>query len=195
MIQLLKISINTKKLHLRFEVTVVYTASGKNIAATLLKNSEAIIDSSLYWNRCNHEDEGMYLVGILNSDYLIDKIRSLQSTGLYGERHFHRHLLKPSIPKWNPNDPLHRSIVKLAKDIEKLAHQVQLDDSWKFQKSRQKIREKIQNTETWNQLNQKIQELIEKEEIIKKGGLEKQHIQKIEEKELEKERKILKPTN
>lgn len=176
---------------------VVYTASGSNIAATLLKNSKAIIDSSLYWNKCSHEDEGMYLVGILNSSYLIDKIRSLQSTGLYGERHFHKHLLKPPIPKWNPNDPLHKSIVKLAKEIEKLAHQVQLDDSWNFKKSRGKIREEIQNTEAWNQLNQKVEQLLTLDEkaSIKEGELHKKHIQRIGEKELEKERKVLKSTN
>ena len=156
---------------------VVYTASGKNIAATLLKDCKAIIDSKLYWAKVFSEDEGVYLIGILNSSYLINKIENLQSQGLYGPRDIHRHPLKPPIPKWDPNNQLHRSIVKLAKKIEKLAHEVQLDNSWNFKKSRKKIRKKIQNTGEWEQLNQKVRELIEKEELIRKSKFEKQRIQ------------------
>ena len=164
---------------------VVYTASGKNIAATLLKNSSSVIDSKLYWVTVVNEDEGLYLVAILNSNYLISEIKTFQSQGLYGPRDIHRLPLTLPIPKWNPNDPLHKSIVKLAKEIEKLAYQVQLDDSWHFTKSRKKIREKIQNTEAWSQLNQKIKQLLtsttEKASVTERKE-QKERIQKIRKK-------------
>lgn len=171
------------------KLRVVYKASGNNIVAILLKDRSAIIESSLYsWNDCCDENEGIYLTGALNSGYLIDKIRHLQSQGLYGPRHISRLPLKCPIPRWNSNEPLHQEIVHLAKNITNIVEEVRLDNSWGFQKARKEIREKIQSTKEQTQLNQKVKELIEKEEIIRRGKIEQEHAQRIQEKELKKEK-------
>ena len=150
---------------------VVYTTSGTHVAAVLLEDSEGIIDTKLYWFNISNRNEGLYLEGVLNSDYLMNKIENLQSQGQWGTRDIHRHLLKPPIPKYNPNQKLHKNIVNHSKKIRKIAHSVELDPSWYFIKSRKKIRDEIKNTgQTWNQLNQLVKFLLEENQSSQKAS-------------------------
>ena len=97
------------------KLRVVYAASGTYPAAVLLEDEKGIIDTSLYYAKVKTKEEGVYLEGILNSDPLIEKIRSLQAQGQWGARHFHRHLLKPYFPKYDSKEKLHKSIVSHTK--------------------------------------------------------------------------------
>jgi len=94
----------------------------------------------LYWTTVDSMGEGVFLEGILNSDYLIQKIRHLQAQGQWGARHFGRHLLKPPIPKYNSNNSLHQDIVSYTKTIREISQNVSLDPAWHFIKSRKKIK-------------------------------------------------------
>ena len=148
------------------DLRVVYTTSGTHVAAVLLENSKGIIDTSLYWTTVKSQDEGLYLEGILNSDSLIEKIRNLQAQGQWGARHFSRHLLKPYFPKYTPKDALHKDIVNHAKKIKLIAQNVELDSSGSCKKARQKIRKAIrQKGQVWKQINQMVEELLEKEKL------------------------------
>ena len=143
------------------KLRVVYTASGTNVAAGLLEDSTGVIDTKLYWTSVDSKNEAIYLEGILNSDCLIEKIRSLQSQGQWGARDIHRHLLKPPIPKYNPKELLHQDIVSQTQEIKIIAQKVELDPSCSFIKARQQIKQKIKNAETgWKSLNQNVETLL-----------------------------------
>ena len=147
------------------KLRLVYAASGTYPAAVLLENKRGIIDSSLYYAVVKTKQEGLYLEGILNSNSLMNRIQSLQAQGQWGARHISRHLLKPYFPQYDSKNPLHQKIVDCAQQIKKIVLSVPLDSSWKFQKSRQQIRKKIQEAERgtlWKQLNQLVNTLLEK---------------------------------
>ena len=144
------------------KLKVIYTAHGSNVATVLVEGSEGIIAFSLYYMNVSNKNEGLYLEGILNSDCLIEKIKSLQSQGQWGPRHIHRHLLKPPIPKYDPKEQLHKDIVNYTKKIKQIVQGIELDSSWYFTKSRKTIRGEIQNTgQVWNQFNQLVETLLE----------------------------------
>ena len=148
------------------DLRVVYTASGTHVAAVLLEDSKGIIDTSLYWTTVSDQNEGLYLESILNSDHLIDTISTLQAQGQWGARHFHRHLLKPYFPKYNPNDPLHEEIVSHAQKIKLIAQNTSLDSSLNFIKARQTIKKeikKINSGKIWQKLNSLVSQLLDKE--------------------------------
>ena len=150
---------------------VAYTASGTNVATVLLEDPKGVIDTSLYWTPVSSKNEGIYLEGILNSDHLIKVIRALQAQGQWGARHFSRHLLKPPFPKYNPKDPLHQDIVQHTKKIKLIAQNVKLDPAWRFIKARQKIKKAIKQTgHAWNQLNQMVESLLNREKTSQKAG-------------------------
>ena len=156
---------------------IVYTASGTNVAAVLLEDSEGIIDTKLYWTSVNSKNEGLYLEGILNSDCLIEKIRDLQSQGQWGARDIHRHLLKPPIPKYDPSNKDHKDIVNLTKEIRKIAYNVEIDSSKYFTSSRRKIREEIKNRNEWEQLNNLVSQLLDSSSE-EEAKIQKKRIQK-----------------
>ena len=159
------------------KLRLVYTTSGTHIAAVLLENYKAIIEVSLYWTTVDSMGEGVFLEGILNSDYLIQKIRHLQAQGQWGARHFGRHLLKPPIPKYSSKNPLHNDIASCSNKIRKIVQNIELDPSWYFTKSRKKIRDEIKNREEWQKLNNLVYKLLESpsEEEAK---IQKKRIQK-----------------
>ena len=144
------------------KLKVVYTASGTHAAAVLLEGA-GVIDTSLYYTEVGSKDEGLYLEGVLNSDSLIKRIRGLQSQGLWGARHIHRHLLKPYFPKYNSKEQLHKSIADYASQIKQTAMSVELDPNCNFIKARQKIREKIKKSPTWKKLNLLVNEILERD--------------------------------
>ncbi len=174
------------------KLRIVYTASGTYPAAVLLEDIKGVIDTSLYWSPVDSQDEGIYLEGILNSECILNQVQPLQSQGNHGPRHFHTHLLKPSFPKYNPSDSLHKDIVIQVKEIKKIAQNVEIKPQWKFQRIRQEIREEIESTNAWEKLNNLISQLLKTTQeaiFTKESRIEKEikHIEEIQEKEEQKE--------
>ena len=160
------------------KLRVVYSASGTNVAAVLLEDSEGIIDTKLYWFDVSNKNEGLYLEGVLNSDFLMSKIEDLQSQGQWGRRDIHRHLLKPPIPKYDSKNKDHVDIVNLTKKIRKIANNVEIDSSKYFTTSRKKIRDEIKNSgNIWEHLNNLVSELLESSSE-EEAKIQKRRIQK-----------------
>jgi len=107
---------------------VLYNKSGTNISAALITPDESkmiftlkingfVADMVCYWYATKSEEEAHYLVGILNSEFVNDAIKPLQTKGLQGERDIHRRPFEAlNIPVYDPDDLHHRSIVELAKE-------------------------------------------------------------------------------
>ncbi len=143
------------------KLKVVYTASGTHVAAVLLDDPKGIIDTKLYYTTVETKNEGIYLEGVLNSDCLIEQIHGLQSQGQWGARDIHRHILKPPIPKYNPKERLHKDIVAIARQIKKMARNVELTPSWNFIKSRREIKNKIKASKLWRELDSLVKALLD----------------------------------
>jgi hypothetical protein len=115
----------------RARYRVVYLRSGTNLAATVisiedvLKENQLIngvvIESTLYHYDTDNDEEAYYLVAILNSSVLDELIKPMQSKGEFGERDIHKKPLEFPVPKYDPNNEVHRKLVELGKKASEIA--------------------------------------------------------------------------
>jgi SAM-dependent methyltransferase len=108
------------------EFIVLYNQSGTNIAASLVTQKEFarigaipirgyVIDSKTYYHYPESEDEGHYLVGILNTAFVNDAIKPLQPEGLMGARDIHRRPFEAcNIPLFDAKNELHQQIAQVS---------------------------------------------------------------------------------
>lgn len=92
---------------------VVYSKAGTTLAAARLDNPQAVIDHKLYWAAVDNPDEGRYLVAILNSTTLLQRVQPLQTRGLMGPRDFDKYVFHIPFPTYDPNNSHHRTLVTL----------------------------------------------------------------------------------
>jgi hypothetical protein len=105
---------------------VLYNQSGTNIAASLVTRDEYqrigklpirgyVVDSKTYYHYPKTEEEGHYLVGILNTQFVNEAIKPLQPQGLMGERDIHRRPFEAcNIPLFDSANELHRQIAQIS---------------------------------------------------------------------------------
>ena len=87
-------------------VRVAYTKAGIP-TATVLRESNSIIDHLLYWVTCRDIHEANYLQAIINSRVLNKLVEPLMTKGQFGARDLHMHLWKLPIPEFDASDRLH----------------------------------------------------------------------------------------
>jgi hypothetical protein len=117
---------------IRFKV--VYLTSGTHLCATVVdaeKNLEedkrlngVIIESTLYHYETNDINEAFYLATILNSSILDELIKPMQSKGEFGERHIHKKPLEFPIPKYNPDNFIHKKLSEYGRKGSEIANQI-----------------------------------------------------------------------
>ncbi len=90
---------------------VVYTKSGEPTAA-LIHDDQSIIDHKLFWIPCRDVDEANYLLAIINSNTLYQRVKPLMPKGLFGARDVQKHLWRLPIPEFDPSQKLHVTISK-----------------------------------------------------------------------------------
>lgn len=101
------------------QIKVVYPASGKYMKSAIIKDENVIIDHKLYYFIAENLEEAYYLCTILNSRVLTEDLKYRSSTGFQGKgAHIHKRVLDYPIQKYNENNKLHKSIVKIRKKIE-----------------------------------------------------------------------------
>jgi len=105
---------------------VAYTKSGSTLAAARIEDARGIIDHKLYWARVDTVAEGRYLVGILNSQILLERTRPLQNVGLFGPRDFDKNLFYVPFPPFDPADTRHSDLADLVRQAEVAAATVAL---------------------------------------------------------------------
>ena len=118
----------------RAKLKVVYLRSGTNLAAaivdvekTLKENpllNGVIVESTLYHYETNDINEAYYLVAILNSSILDQLIKPMQSRGKFGERDIHKKPLEFPIPKYNPDNEIHKCLSELGKKASEIAQRL-----------------------------------------------------------------------
>jgi SAM-dependent methyltransferase len=119
---------------------VVYSASGTLPAAAVVSDSRGIIEHQLYCLKIENEQEGLYLLAILNSETARARAENLQSRGQWGARHFDKVILSLPIPIFDASNKLHKTLAKAAIHAEKVANGVRLKEGINFITARQAIR-------------------------------------------------------
>ncbi len=92
-------------------VRMVYGQSGQPTAA-LVQDKRTIVDYTLLWVKLRSVAEGHYLMSIVNSDFLYQKLQPLMPKGQFGPRHVQKHLWKLPIPAYDEGVALHKDLAK-----------------------------------------------------------------------------------
>ena len=90
-------------------VRVAYNQSGAPIAS-LVEDNTAIIDYTLFWIACKNIHEAHYILAIINSQALYERVEPLMAKGQFGARHLQKHLWKLPIPEFASENTLHARI-------------------------------------------------------------------------------------
>lgn len=120
---------------------VVYAKAGTQPAACLIRDDRAVIDHKLYWMKSSGEDEGYYLLAILNSETTRAMAEQFQSRGQFGARDFDKVIWNLPIPTFDSHDQLHRDLTDAGRRAEAIAGGVTLVETEKFQRARKRVRD------------------------------------------------------
>jgi hypothetical protein len=122
---------------------VVYTKAGTQPTACMLRDAAGVIDHMLYWAEPASEDEGYYLVAILNSEEARSRVAKLQSRGQWGARHFDKVMFTLPIPRFSAAVGVHRDLAAAGREAEQLAAAVAIDEKTPFARARRQVREAL----------------------------------------------------
>jgi hypothetical protein len=93
------------------------------LAYRYVKNG-VVVESTLYHYETNNVDEAYYLVAILNSSVLDELIKPMQSKGEFGERDIHKKPLEFPIPRYDPNNDVHRCLSELGRKASEIVQRL-----------------------------------------------------------------------
>lgn len=106
---------------------VVYGAGGGIPAAAHAQvctfgNEPPVIDQTLYWVVTDDEDEALFLVGVINSGVLLERIADFIPQGDFGDRHLHT-LPSMAVPQFDPAHDAHVCVVTSTRTMLAELHQ------------------------------------------------------------------------
>lgn len=139
---------------------VVYTTSGSLPCAAIIKERRAVIDTSLYWSQVEGATEATFLVGLLNSDTLRQRVERFQARGQFGARHFHKVMFNLPIPLFDAKVKLHRDLAALGAHAEVVAKGVDLPDGIRFVAARQRIRRALIQDGIGGEIEKAVEKLL-----------------------------------
>lgn len=140
---------------------VVYSKSGTNPAAAVIRESAAVIDHKLYWSATASIQEAHYLIAVLNSETLRAQVERWQSMGQWGARDFDKVVFNLPIPKYDPKSLLHRNLAAAARDAEKIAAAVQLKEGEHFTRARRRIRNALRAESVADRIDDLVARLLD----------------------------------
>ena len=139
---------------------VVYTTSGTLPASAVIRDAQAVVDSSLYWFSASGIEEARYLTTTFNSETARERIAPLQSRGQWGARHFDKLMLTLPIPRFDGENALHLELAALAADAERVAGEVELPERAGFVKTRQIIRGALATDGVAQRIDARVAQLL-----------------------------------
>jgi hypothetical protein len=138
---------------------VVYSKAGVRLAATVVRDDRAVIDHKLYWATAASIDESRYLVAILNTAELTERVQPYQARGEFGPRDFDKYVFNVPIPLFDSKERGHVTLVELAERAEDLAATVDVEGVG-FQQARARIREALQTDGVAADLEAAVRDLL-----------------------------------
>ncbi len=142
-------------------VRVVYAASGSLPAACLLRDNRGVIEHKLYWMAASTDGEARYLTSILNSETARARAEQYQSRGQFGARDFDKVMFNLPIPRFDPEDKLHRALADAAAKAEHVAAIVELPEGMKFQRARSLVRAALTEEGISRKINKLVSDLLD----------------------------------
>lgn len=118
----------------------MYGKSGSLPVACVIRDSETVIENSLYWAVPNSDDEANYLAAILNSETARSRAERYQSRGQFGARHFDKVMFNLPIPPFDPKKATHRALAAAGEEAEQAASAVELVENERFVAARKRVR-------------------------------------------------------
>jgi hypothetical protein len=115
----------------------------------------------LYWSAPSTEDEAAYLAVILNSETARSRISDLQARGQFGARHFDKVMFTLPIPRFEPENPLHKELAENGAAAEKLAAAVELPEGVKFQRARKLVRDALADAGIAQRIDNLVERLLD----------------------------------
>jgi SAM-dependent methyltransferase len=141
------------------ENRVVYTSSGSNLVAARLSDQKAIVSETLYWYTSASSEEALYLVSILNSETLLNRVKHLQAEGQFGRRHFHKVVFAAGFPLFDSSNHEHLELAKLGSKAEQLVSTIDVS-GMSFIKSRKLITRALKTSDVMSEINRLVEILI-----------------------------------
>ncbi|HEY7647042.1 MAG TPA: N-6 DNA methylase [Hyphomicrobiales bacterium] len=140
---------------------VAYAKAGTLPTASIIRDDQAVIDHMLYWSAPSTEDEAAYLAVILNSETARSRISDLQARGQFGARHFDKVMFTLPIPRFEPENPLHKELAENGAAAEKLAAAVELPEGVKFQRARKLVRDALADAGIAQRIDNLVERLLD----------------------------------
>lgn len=125
------------------KLRVVYAKAGTLLAATVVRDSNFVIDHKLYWSAPTSEGEACYLTAILNSETARARAEKWQSRGQWGARDFDKVMFNLPILRYDAKNETHAALAKAAAKAEKIAATVAFPEGVKFQRARKFVRDAL----------------------------------------------------
>lgn len=139
---------------------VVYTKAGNHLTAAIVTDPNAVISERLYWGSASSLAEAHFLTAILNSPVLAEIVEPYQSRGAFGPRDFDKYVWYPPIPEYDEVLPEHRALSALGASCAELAQSVQLPPNLGFQAARRFIRESIEESGAFANIDKSVREIL-----------------------------------
>ncbi|MCA1545022.1 N-6 DNA methylase [Bradyrhizobium sp. NBAIM32] len=139
---------------------VVYSASGMYLSACRITDTRTIIDKNLYWASCSTEEEGWYLVAILNSPLVTERVRPLQARGEHNPRHFDKHIWKLPIPEYNSENDTHIRLAQAGAAAEQFVRTLPLPSGVRFESVRRLVREALVTSRLGSTIDALVNQII-----------------------------------
>jgi hypothetical protein len=152
------------KLSAQFPISrrrIVYAKAGSILASCIVRDSRAIIDTSLYWMSAETEHEASFLSCILNSEVTRSRVEKFQARGQFGARHFDKVIWNLPIPRFDSKNPLHLALAKAGADAEAAALAVDLIEGEKFQRARKRVRDSLIEIGLAGQIDALVEKLLD----------------------------------
>ncbi len=127
----------------RSPIRVIYPASGTRLSACWLEDDDVIVDKDAYWLAANSLEEAAYVVAILNSAVVLERVKDLQPVGQRDPRHFDNLVWTLPIPEYDAAEALHVDLATAALHAAEVAARVELPDAAHFTTRRRLIRDAL----------------------------------------------------
>jgi methylase of polypeptide subunit release factors len=84
-----------------------------------IKIEDYIANTKTYYYDTDNKEEAFYLASFLNAKVIDDRIKGVQSRGLFGPRDIHKKVWDEAMPKFNPKLDTHLQLGRLGEEAEK----------------------------------------------------------------------------
>jgi hypothetical protein len=128
----------------RSPVRILYTASGTRLSACWLEDDDVIVDKDAYWAVANSPVEAAYVVAVLNTTIVLERVKDLQPVGQRDPRHFGNLVWTLPIPEFDAADAVHSDLAAAALHAAEVAARVEQSESAHFTAKRRLIRRALE---------------------------------------------------